>query len=152
MANAISSPSALLTVHASSTQIQILSLARLATGLGAFFAPAFFTQKFYGFTQRTHAGASATASTTTPKAGSPEETTLAIRLFGARDIAIGLLLRDSASAVVERAVQIGFISSGLDILAAGLGFIEGNLSREIATAVATAAGVVGAFQAWILYR
>jgi len=146
----MSSPSALLTVRANTTQIQILSLARVATGVSAFFAPAFFTQRFFGFTQRTTGESSATASTTTPKAGSPEETTLAIRLFGARDIALGLLLRDSASAVVERGLQIGLISSCLDILAAGLGFIEGNLSREIATTVAGISGGVAIFQAYIL--
>jgi hypothetical protein len=66
-----------------------------------------------------------------PKAGSPEELTLAIRLFGSRDIALGLLLRDSASAVVERAVQIGFVSSGLDLAATAFGFIEGTISTEV---------------------
>jgi hypothetical protein len=66
-----------------------------------------------------------------PKAGSPEELTLAIRLFGSRDIALGLLLRDSASAVVERAVQIGLVSSGLDLAATAFGFVEGNISSEV---------------------
>jgi len=40
----------------------------------------------------------------------------------------------------------------LDIAAAATGFIEGNLSREIATAVASSAGLVGLFQAYILNR
>lgn len=53
----------------------------------------------------------------TPKAGSPEESTLGIRLAGTRDLIFGLLLRDPASAVVERALQLGLINSVLDIVA-----------------------------------
>jgi hypothetical protein len=46
MSNAISSPSALFTTQAYSTHIQLLSIARLGLGLGAFIAPALFTQKY----------------------------------------------------------------------------------------------------------
>jgi hypothetical protein len=46
-------------------------------------------------------------SITSVKAGSPEKTPLAIRLCSAREVAVGLFLRDSASAVVERALQVG---------------------------------------------
>ncbi|KEI37717.1 uncharacterized protein L969DRAFT_89686 [Mixia osmundae IAM 14324] len=148
----MSSPSALLTTHVHSNQIQVLSVARLAIGGVAFFAPAFFTQRFFGFTQRTSSGSSATASTTSTKAGSPEETTLAIRLFATREVVFGLLLRDSSSSVVERALQVGLINSVLDIGATVFGFVEGNLSREIATAVGGFAALSALFQAYILNR
>jgi len=150
--SAISGPGSLLTVHASSTQIQILSIAKLAAGLTAFIAPAFFTQRVFGFTQRTTAGSSATASSTTPRSGSPEELSISVRMSGARDIGLGLLLRDSTSAVVTRALQIGVITDILDIIAAAGGFVEGNLSREVATAVAGTAAVLATFQLWILNR
>lgn len=50
-----------------------------------------------------------------------------LRLFGVRDIGLGLLLRDSASAVVERGLQIGMIVDLLTVVSAGYGFIEVSL-------------------------
>lgn len=44
-----------------------------------------------------------------------------------RDIGLGLLLRDSASAVVERGLQIGMIVDLLTVVSAGYGFIEVSL-------------------------
>ncbi|KAH8928895.1 hypothetical protein BT69DRAFT_1346352, partial [Atractiella rhizophila] len=81
-----------------------------------------------------------------------EELTLALRLFGAREIGLGLLLRDSSSVVIQRALQICAISDAIDIVAAGVGFIEGSLSREIATAVGGLGAVLSAYSLWILNR
>ncbi|ORY61931.1 hypothetical protein BCR35DRAFT_355160 [Leucosporidium creatinivorum] len=153
--SAFSSPSSLITVHASSTPIQILSVARIAAGLGAFIAPAFFTSRAFGFTASkgpggVSVGGSVGHNTTNP--GNESELSVAVRLFGARDIALGLLLRDSTAAVVTRALQVGVIADSLDILAAALGFIEGNLSTEVATAVAGIGAATAAAQLWILNR
>lgn len=85
-----------------------------------------------GFTTRQTSGAGATANTTTAKPGAPEETLSAIRLAGSRDIVLGLALRDSTSIVVERALELGFISSVIDALAVAYGFfIEGSISPEV---------------------
>ncbi|KAG0152193.1 hypothetical protein CROQUDRAFT_315484 [Cronartium quercuum f. sp. fusiforme G11] len=153
MSNAISSPSALFTTHAHSTPIQILSVARLGIGLGAFIAPAFFSQTLFGFQSTANKTSNNnTVNSTSVKAGSPEELSVAIRLFGVRDIGLGLLLRDSASAVVERALQIGLIVDLLGLVSAGFGFVEGTLSQEIATAVGTVAAVFAGVQAYVLNR
>ncbi|SCV69003.1 BQ2448_2023 [Microbotryum intermedium] len=150
-----SSPGSLLTVNASSTPIQVLSVAKVAAGLAAFIAPAFFTTRAFGFSASkgpngVSVGGSVGSNTTNP--GNESELSVAVRLFGARDIALGLLLRDSTSAVVVRALQVGVIADSLDILAAGLGWIEGNLSPEVATAVGSIGAVLSAYQLWILNR
>lgn len=121
-------------------------------------------------------GTSIGANTTQP--GDTAEQSIAIRLFGARDIGLGLLLRDSTAAVVARALREldvvvsqekqeadegwkrSELSSTLstssprtllcslsrdlaDRFRSGMGFIEGNLSAEVATAVAGVAAVTG---------
>ncbi|OAV90578.1 hypothetical protein PTTG_06178 [Puccinia triticina 1-1 BBBD Race 1] len=150
MSNAISSPSALFTTQAYSTHIQLLSIARLGLGLGAFIAPALFTQNIFGFT-KTRDG-SAQNSNPNPSAGSAEELSIAVRLFGARDIGLGLLLRDSASAVVERGLQMGCLADILSVCGAGFGYIEGTLSQEVATGVGLVGLVLAGFQAYILNK
>ncbi|KAI5477788.1 hypothetical protein MNV49_005872 [Pseudohyphozyma bogoriensis] len=153
--SALSSPYSLLTVHASSTPINAISIIKIGAGLAAFFAPAAYASRSFAFSaNKSSTGASAGASVgaNTTKAGSTVEATNAIRLTGARDIALGLLLRDSTAAVVTRALQVGVVVDILDILAAGLGIIEGNVSTEVATAVAGIAAASGAFQLWILNR
>ncbi|KAL7007015.1 hypothetical protein EMMF5_003241 [Cystobasidiomycetes sp. EMM_F5] len=137
-------------VQGLSTSIQVLSGLRIAAGLSAFIAPAFLTNKLYGFTTRSTSGSSATATSTTAKLGAPEETLQAIRLVGSRDIILGLALRDSTAIVVERAVELGFISSVIDLIATGYSFfVEGSLSPEVATASATVAAIGAAFQYYI---
>ncbi|KAM0753852.1 hypothetical protein T439DRAFT_322737 [Meredithblackwellia eburnea MCA 4105] len=153
--SAISSPASLLTVHTSSTSIQVLSLIRITAGLGAFIAPALFASRTFGFSASkgragAAAGVSVGANTTHP--GDAAEQSLAIRLFGSRDIALGLLLRDSTAAVVTRAIQVGVISDVLDLVASVLGWVEGNLSPEVATASGGLAAVGAAFQIWVLNR
>ncbi|PLW17395.1 hypothetical protein PCANC_14641 [Puccinia coronata f. sp. avenae] len=186
MSNAISSPSALFTTQAYSTHIQLLSIARLGLGLGAFIAPALFTQKsgspvynfpsddlfrtstrvlmlrntlpplshsptssVFGFTRTRSVNDS---NNSNPSAGSPEELSIAVRLFGARDIGLGLLLRDSASAVVERGLQMGCLADILSICGAGFGYIEGTLSQEVASGVGLVGLVLAGFQAYILNK
>lgn len=153
--SAISSPSSLLTVHASTTSINVLSALKITAGLAAFIAPSLYASRAFGFSaSKTRGGASAGismgANTTQP--GDEAEQSLAIRLFGARDIALGLLLRDSTAAVVTRALQVGVIADGFDVLAVVLGWVEGNLSPEVATAVGVIAASTGAFQLWVLNR
>ncbi|KAK4053826.1 hypothetical protein OIV83_001482 [Microbotryomycetes sp. JL201] len=153
--SAISSPSSLLTVHASSTPIQILSIARIAAGLGAFIAPAFFTQRAFKFSANktgggVQVGGSIGHNTTQP--GQDSELGLAVRLFATRDFVLGLLLRDSTAAVVTRALQAGLISSLLDLAAAGLGYVEGTLSPETGGAIALVGGLGAALQFYILNR
>ncbi|CAH7670183.1 hypothetical protein BY996DRAFT_4582054 [Phakopsora pachyrhizi] len=145
----ISSPSSLLTTQAYSTHIQLLSITRLGLGIGAFIAPALFTQNIFGFQKRELKKGSSTAN---PSAGSPEELSVAIRLFGARDIGLGLLLRDSATAVVERALQIGTLVDVLTAGSAAFGYLEGSLSQEIATAVGVVGLVLAGFQTYILNK
>ncbi|EGG09915.1 uncharacterized protein MELLADRAFT_60915 [Melampsora larici-populina 98AG31] len=153
MSNALSSPSALFTTHAYSTHIQILSVARLGLGLGALIAPAFFSQTLFGFQSLGNKTSNNnTANNTSVRAGSPEELSVAIRLFAVRDIGLGLLLRDSASAVVERSLQVGMIVDLLSVLSAGIGFIEGTLSQEVATAVGTVGAVMAGVGAYVLNR
>lgn len=126
--SAFSSPASLLTVQSSSTAINVLSLVKITAGLGAFIAPgahfpphwgcretdvvplqtAFFTSRAFGFSASkglggVSAGASIGANTTQP--GDAAEQSIAVRLFGARDIGLGLLLRDSTAAVVARALR-----------------------------------------------
>ncbi|KAI7955546.1 hypothetical protein MJO29_006945 [Puccinia striiformis f. sp. tritici] len=151
MSNAISSPSALFTTQAYSTHIQLLSIARLGLGLGAFIAPALFTQNIFGFTKTRDVNSNNT-NNSTPSAGSPEELSIAVRLFGARDIGLGLLLRDSASAVVERGLQMGCLADILSVCGAGFGYIEGTLSQEVATGVGLVGLVLAGFQAYILNK
>ncbi|KAK4704272.1 hypothetical protein P7C70_g1933, partial [Phenoliferia sp. Uapishka_3] len=153
--SAFSSPSSLLTVHASSTSIQVLSVLKIGTGLAAFIAPSLYASRAFGFSASkgpggASAGISVGANTTKP--GDEAEQSLAIRLFGARDIALGLLLRDSTAAVVTRALQVGAIADAFDVLAVVLGWVEGNLSPEVATAVGAVSASVGAYQLWILNR
>ncbi|KAK4058819.1 hypothetical protein OIO90_000265 [Microbotryomycetes sp. JL221] len=153
--SAISSPSSLLTVHASSTPIQILSIARIAAGLGAFIAPAFFTQRAFKFSANksgggVQVGGSVGHNTTQP--GNESEMSLAVRLFATRDFILGLLLRDSSAAVVTRVLQAGLISSLLDVAAAGLGYVEGTLSPETGGAVALVGGIGSIYSYWILNR
>ncbi|EFP75953.1 hypothetical protein PGT21_004321 [Puccinia graminis f. sp. tritici] len=150
MSNAISSPSALFTTQAYSTHIQLLSIARLGLGLGAFIAPALFTQNIFGFTKTRDVTSNNNSSS--PSAGSAEELSIAVRLFGARDIGLGLLLRDSASAVVERGLQMGCLADILSVCGAGFGFIEGTLSQEVATGVGLVGLVLAGFQAYILNK
>lgn len=54
-----------------------------------------------------------TANTATPASGSPSESALAVRLVAARDIALGLLMRDTTASVVVRALQAGPSSPSL---------------------------------------
>lgn len=55
-----------------------------------------------------------------------------------------------SSIVVERAVELGFISSVIDLIATGYSFfVEGSLSPEVATASATVAAIGAAFQYYI---
>lgn len=91
----LSSPSTFFRVQGLSTPIQILSVARISAGVAAFIAPAFLTNKVYGFSTRQSHGAGVTANTTTAKPGAPEETLQAARLVASRDIVLGLALRDS---------------------------------------------------------
>jgi len=130
-----------------SNTIQVLSVARIAAGLSAFVAPAFLSQKLYGFSTRQTSGSSATTNSTTARPGAPEETVTALRLAGSRDIVLGLALRDSTSIVVERALELGFISSVIDLVATAYAFfIEGSLSPETATASGVVAAVGTALQ------
>lgn len=154
MSNPISPPSSLFTTQAYSTHIQLLSIARLGLGLGAFIAPTLFTQNVFGFNnhRRRNLSDGQSTSNSNPSAGSSEELSIAVRLFGARDIGLGLLLRDSTSAVVERALQIGCLADVLSICGAGFGYIEGTLSQEVASAVGLVGVVLAGFQAYILNR
>ena len=52
----------------------------------------------------------------------------------------------SLSTTVQRVLQVGVINSILDIAATGLGFVEGNLSRETATSVGGFAALTGIYQ------
>ncbi|KAK9893425.1 hypothetical protein P389DRAFT_175485 [Cystobasidium minutum MCA 4210] len=148
-----SSPSTFFRVQGLSTPIQVLSVLRIGAGLATFIAPAFIQSKLYGFTTRQTTGAGATANSTTAKPGAPEETVTAIRLAGSRDIVLGLALRDSTSIVVERAIELGFISSVIDALATAYSFfIEGSISPETATASGTVAAIGIAFQYYLRTR
>ncbi|MBW0495257.1 hypothetical protein O181_034972 [Austropuccinia psidii MF-1] len=149
MSNAISSPSALFTVHTCSTHIQLLSIARLGVGLGAFFAPTLFTQNVFGFQKRHKQIAQ---SSHNPEAGSPEELSLAVRFFGARDIGLGLLLRDQAASIVQRGVQVGCLVDILSIFGAGFGYLDGSLSQEVASAVGVVSLVLTGIQVYILNK
>ncbi|KNZ43933.1 uncharacterized protein VP01_96g9 [Puccinia sorghi] len=135
--------------EAYSTHIQLLSIARLGLGLGAFIAPALFTQNVFGFTKTRSVNDS---NSSNPSSGSPEELSIAVRLFGARDIGLGLLLRDSASAVVERGLQMGCLADLLSICGAGFGYMDGTLSQEVATGVGLVGLVLAGFQAYILNK
>jgi len=147
MNQGLSSPSTFFRVQGLSTPIQILSVARISAGVAAFIAPAFLTNKVYGFTTRQSHGAGVTANTTTAKPGAPEETLQAARLVASRDIVLGLALRDSTSIVVERALELGFISSVIDAVAVAYGyFVEGSLSPEVASSAGTIAAIGIALQ------
>jgi len=130
-----------------STPIQILSIARISAGVAAFIAPAFLTNKVYGFSTRQTHGAGTTANSTVAKPGAPEETLQAARLVASRDIVLGLALRDSTSIVVERALELGFLSSVIDLVAVAYGyFVESSMSPEVASAGASIAAIGVAFQ------
>lgn len=65
----------------------------------------------------------------TTRAGSESEQSVAVRLYGARDLAFGLLLRDSTAAVVARTLR-KFIFSSLEVVVVFLCHFEGP-SREL---------------------
>merc|ERR1711977_460714 len=151
MNTGVSSPSTFFRVQGLSTPIQVLSVLRIGAGLSAFVAPAFLTSKLYGFTTRQTSGSGVTANTTTAKPGAPEETVTALRLAGTRDIVLGLALRDSTAVVVERALELGLISSVLDLVATAYSFfLEGSLSPEVATASGAVALAGSALQYFLL--
>ncbi|GAA5822811.1 hypothetical protein JCM11251_004388 [Rhodosporidiobolus azoricus] len=62
----------------------------------------------------------------------------------------GLLMRDTTSAVVVRALQADVLVSIFDTAAAAFGYVEGTLSKETATGVAGFALSFAAAAAWIL--
>ncbi|GAA5840954.1 hypothetical protein JCM5353_003699 [Sporobolomyces roseus] len=153
----LSSPSSWLTL-----QTHQRSVNKIGTGLAGFLAPAFcastkgpFRYGSRGFSASTKSGSQgATASVSvghnTTQPGDASELAIAVRLTAARDIILGLLMRDSTAAVVTRAVQADLITDVLDIAAAALGWIEGGLSRESALSVAGFAGSAAALSLYIL--
>ncbi|GAA6005022.1 uncharacterized protein JCM10292_002601 [Rhodotorula paludigena] len=147
----LSSPASLLTANASSTGINIYSILKIGIGATGLFLPAFATSTTTPFKYAARGQIKAskpTANTVNPAPGSPQEGALAVRLTAARDVVIGLLMRDTTAAVVVRALQADAIISILDILSAGAGFLEGSLSRELALGTA---GFAGSFLAYALY-
>ncbi|GAA6047647.1 hypothetical protein JCM3770_001607 [Rhodotorula araucariae] len=147
----LSSPASLLTANASSTGINIYSLLKIGIGATGLLLPAFATTTSTPFKYAARGQLKAskpTANTTTPAAGSPSEGALAVRLTAARDVVLGLLMRDTTAAVVVRALQADVVISILDILSAGAGYVEGTLSKELALSTA---GFAGSFLAYGLY-
>ncbi|KAI5477800.1 hypothetical protein MNV49_005884 [Pseudohyphozyma bogoriensis] len=83
--SALSSPYSLLTVHASSTPINAISIIKIGAGLASFLAPAVWVSRSFAFSaHKSYSGASAGASVgaNTTKAGSSIEATIAIRFIG----------------------------------------------------------------------
>ncbi|GAA5978359.1 hypothetical protein JCM10908_004327 [Rhodotorula pacifica] len=149
----LSSPSALITANAASTSINVYSIAKIGLGLAGLLLPAFTTTTStpFKFAARGQFKASKpTANTATPAAGSPSESALAVRLVAARDIALGLLLRDTTASVVVRALQADIFVSLLEIASTAAGYIEGTLSQETALSVAGFSAVFASFGLWIL--
>ncbi|BGP45871.1 hypothetical protein JCM10450v2_001706 [Rhodotorula kratochvilovae] len=148
----LSSPSSLLTANASSTGINIYSILKIGIGATGLLLPAFATTTSTPFKSDAARGqlkaSKPTANTVNPAPGSPSEGALAVRLTAARDVVLGLLLRDTTAAVVVRALQADVVISILDILSAGAGYLEGTLSKELALSTA---GFAGSFLAYGLY-
>lgn len=100
---------------------------------------AFFTSRAFKFSARKGPGgvsAGASVGHNTTQAGDEAEMSIAVRLFGARDIALGLLLRDSTAAVVTRALQVSFRRLGVAFRARSLMFAHFSrlvLSRMLLT-------------------
>ncbi|GAA5822829.1 hypothetical protein JCM11251_004392 [Rhodosporidiobolus azoricus] len=147
----ISSPSALLTTGANSTAINIYSIAKIGVGLAGFFAPALCASSKTPFKFGSRAfNRSASTTTANPAPGGEAELSIAVRLTAARDIVLGLLMRDTTSAVVVRALQADVLVSIFDTAAAAFGYVEGTLSKETATGVAGFALSFAAFASYIL--
>ncbi|GAA5852910.1 hypothetical protein JCM3766R1_004893 [Sporobolomyces carnicolor] len=158
----LSSPSSWLTLQTHQRSVNLLSIIKIGTGLAGFLAPAFcastktpFRYGSRGFGASTRSGpqgatASVSVGHNTTRPGDASELAIAVRLTAARDIILGLLMRDSTAAVVTRAVQADLITDILDIAAAGLGWIEGGLSKESALSVVGFAGSAAALSLYIL--
>ncbi|GAA6004690.1 hypothetical protein JCM10207_000983 [Rhodosporidiobolus poonsookiae] len=147
----LSSPASLITVNAQSTPINIYSILKIGVGLSGLLAPALCASSKTPFKYASRSF-SRTASTTTanPPPGNEAELSLSVRLTAARDIVLGLLMRDTTAAVVVRALQADILISVLDTAAAAAGYVEGTLSKETATGVAGFALSFAAFGLYIL--
>lgn len=135
--------STLFSVNKSSTAVQTLSAIKLVAGLSAFIAPAFFSARAYKFR-------GLGSNTSTAVVANSGEGAVSARMLGARDVGLGLLLRDGSAAVVARAIQISVLTDALDLAAAAWGYFEGSLSQEVALSVSGVAAVTGAFSLYIL--
>ncbi|BGP22715.1 chloride channel proteink [Rhodotorula toruloides] len=147
----LSSPTSLITANAQSTAINVYSIAKIGIGLTGLLLPAFATTTSTPFKYAARGQLKAskpTANTVNPAPGHPAEGSLAIRLVAARDVALGLLLRDTTAAVVVRALQADAFVSLLELLSVGAGYLEGSLSKETAISVA---GFSASFAAFALY-
>ncbi|GAA5894795.1 hypothetical protein JCM6882_006682 [Rhodosporidiobolus microsporus] len=82
--------------------------------------------------------------------GNESELSIAVRHTAARDVVLGLVMRDTTSAVVVRALQADILVSVFDTAAAAFGYVEGTLSKETATGVAGFALSFAAFGLYIL--
>ncbi|GAA5894817.1 hypothetical protein JCM6882_006686 [Rhodosporidiobolus microsporus] len=146
----ISSPASLLTTGANSTAINVYSVAKIGVGLAGFFAPALCASSKTPFKYASRAFSRTANTTPNPPAGNESELSIAVRLTAARDVVLGLLMRDTTSAVVVRALQADILVSVLDTAAAAFGYVEGTLSKETATGVAGFALSFAAFGLYIL--
>ncbi|GAA5848224.1 hypothetical protein JCM8547_004449 [Rhodosporidiobolus lusitaniae] len=144
----LSSPASLITVNAQSTPINIYSIAKIGVGLTGLLAPAFAASTNLPFKYSAR-GINRPANTTA-NADLVQSSSLGVRLTAARDIVLGLLMRDTTAAVVVRALQADILASILDTAAAASGYIEGSLSKETATGVAGFALSFAAFGLYIL--
>lgn len=109
--------------------IRNLALLRIAIGVGAWVAPS-LAGKVFGIDAKAN----------------PQAPYLA-RLFGIRDLALGVGLLQSSGEARRMWLQLGVLCDGADVAAAGLGGREGYLSTSTAVlaggtaTVATALGV-----------
>jgi len=103
------------------TPLQQLNAGRIAAGVGAFANP--------------------TLTGTLLGIGGPTDAHLAARLFGARDIALGVATLTAAQPAAQTAlIRTGLICDALDIVAALAGRRAGTLRPQLVAATIAAAG------------
>lgn len=107
-------------MSSSSTPVTALAALRTAVGVGAWLAPR-TTGKLFGL------------------AVDSAEAVLMARLFGVRDVALGLATLQTDGAARRTLVQAGIACDVLDAAAAALGARRGGIGRLSAAAVAAVA-------------
>ena len=108
-----------------------LAAGRTAAGLGAWVAPRIAAQVI---------GAGR---------GAGPSLSLALRLFGARDLAIGVAYLTAGAAERDRWLRIGMAVDAADALAAALAARSGAVDRRAAAAVVSTALAAVATAAWV---